>query len=142
MWVCESISPGSTVAEERSITVAPVGICAEASVNFSMRFPRTKINWFFRGDAFEPSISVPARITVISREGVGVCARMGLVRRSNGKITSTMCFFMNLPRVSRDSLPEELRHCNTFGRKDEGEHRGVLREWEGGLRCESGGPSR
>src|SRR5258708_6323999 len=64
MCVCESISPGSTVAEERSTTAAPAGICAEPSATFSIRWPRTKINWFFRGAPPVPSINAPARMTV------------------------------------------------------------------------------
>ncbi len=62
MW--ESISPGSTVAFERSMTLASAGIDAAASVTFSMRSPRTNTSWFFLGALLVPSISVPARITV------------------------------------------------------------------------------
>src|ERR1700682_2511103 len=65
MWVWASISPGSTVARERSITVAPSGIFADAeSPTLSIRFPRTTITWLRRGAEDFPSMSVPARITV------------------------------------------------------------------------------
>src|SRR5258708_22565066 len=46
------------------MVVALAGIVAEASVTFSIRWPRTKMSWFFRGVSLCPSISVPARITV------------------------------------------------------------------------------
>src|ERR1700730_3366694 len=65
MWVWASISPGRTVARERSITAAPSGIFADAeSPTLSIRFPRTTITWLRRGAEDFPSMSVPARITV------------------------------------------------------------------------------
>src|SRR5260370_8977836 len=65
MCVCESISPGRTVAPERSMVFAPEGIFAEAaSRTDSMRLPRTTMTWFFFGSPDLPSIRVPARITV------------------------------------------------------------------------------
>src|SRR5882762_10023420 len=76
MCVCESISPGSTVAFERSITLASAGIVAELSVTFSMRPPRTKISWFFLGLSLVPSIKVPARITATVAED---CAAVWLL---------------------------------------------------------------
>src|SRR5690348_11396367 len=95
MCVCESIRPGSTVAADRSISVTPTGIWAEPSATFSMRLPRTKINGFFRGEPFTPSIRDPARITVTwSEEDVEDCGRAMDANKMNGKIAKAMFFFM------------------------------------------------
>ena len=77
MWVCASISPGSTVAPDRSITRAPSGTRADPPVStLSMRFPRTTMTTPRLGALDFPSISVPARIatTALSALGAGVCA--------------------------------------------------------------------
>ena len=42
--MCASISPGSTVARERSITVAPAGAATRAPT-LSIRLPRMTITW-------------------------------------------------------------------------------------------------
>src|SRR5260370_10229794 len=65
MCVCESISPGRTVAPERSMVFAPEGIFAAAPSRCdAMRLPRPTMTWFFFGSPDLPSIRVPARITV------------------------------------------------------------------------------
>src|ERR1700693_5452090 len=65
MWVCESISPGRTVACERSITFAPAGTCIEDALpTLAIRCPRTTITWSRFGWFASGSMSVPARITV------------------------------------------------------------------------------
>jgi hypothetical protein len=58
-WVCASMSPGSTVAPERSMTRAPSGIFrAPASPTLSTRLPRTTIIWFGFGAEDTPSIKL------------------------------------------------------------------------------------
>lgn len=63
MW--DSIRPGSTVARERSTTVAPSGTASSAAgPTRSMRPFRMRMAWSRRGAADVPSISTPARISV------------------------------------------------------------------------------
>src|SRR5258708_34023828 len=114
MCVCESISPGSTVAADKSITAAPAGICAGPPATFSIRLPRTKISWFFRGELFEPSIKEPARITGnCSAEGAGDCERTLGVTRVSKNTAKPMCFFLELSLATRGSMPQAQAHCNT-----------------------------
>src|SRR5580692_940693 len=66
------MSPGRSVAFDKSMTVAPEGIFALAeSVTLSIRSPRTIITCWLRGAFDLPSIRIPARITVTDCELVG-----------------------------------------------------------------------
>ncbi len=59
MWVCESISPGITVAAERSITWAPAGVAKPASTR-RIRSAAIRIETRSRTVVEVPSISRPA----------------------------------------------------------------------------------
>src|SRR5215471_8726409 len=72
MWVWVSIIPGSTVAAERSTTVAPAGALPVHGPTLSMRLPRTTIAWSRRADGETPSTSVPAWMMTIGDAGMGV----------------------------------------------------------------------
>ena len=62
------MNPGSTVAPDRSITVAPAGTCTFVPTAV-MRSPCTRITAFFTGAAPLPSMSVPARIATAAAAG-------------------------------------------------------------------------
>jgi hypothetical protein len=76
--VCASISPGSIVAPERSITVAPAG-GAPPGVTETMRSFSTTTSALAIGRSLLPSIRRPARIA--SR--VGACAGSATTAISN-----------------------------------------------------------
>src|SRR5215831_16836456 len=112
MWVCESMSPGNTVLFERSITFAPEGIASPDPLTLTIRSPRTKISWFFRGVSLTPSISVPARITVTAPPSVALCARAAspLVSapsvRHNITLVANQPSFRIAPPSNARSLPQ------------------------------------
>src|SRR6185503_1263638 len=59
------MSPGRTVACDRSMVFAPSGaVKAPAGPTLSIRWPLTTMTWSFCGVSDRPSMSVPARITV------------------------------------------------------------------------------
>ena len=66
------MSPGSTVAPDRSITVAPAGI-ATLVPTAVIRSPWTRITAFLIGAAPVPSISVPALMAVTAAAGAAGC---------------------------------------------------------------------
>src|SRR5437879_2971492 len=86
MCVCESISPGSTVALERSITLASLGIAAELSMTSSIRPPRTTISWSFLDVLLLPSIKVPARITINVPGACGSAWPCAILAHSNASV--------------------------------------------------------
>src|ERR1700743_620585 len=73
MCVWESMSPGRTVALERSITLNPVGGWAGAGETFTMRSFLMKMSWFLSGAAEVPSIRTPARIMVSASWALAGC---------------------------------------------------------------------
>src|SRR5690242_2325544 len=98
------MSPGSTVAWERSMTVAPSGVFAPAaSATFSIRFPRITITWFLRGESDLPSISVPARITTMDVGGAAaLCADTKFTAMQT--IAQRQTRFIDVPRMLADIL--------------------------------------
>src|SRR6266540_4343969 len=100
MWVWQSMSPGSTVARDRSMTVAPGGIGAlPGSETLSIRLPRMTITWPRRGALDLPSISVPARMTVTAAVS---CA--SAVAAASKHIRTQPACFMGAGSGSRDRM--------------------------------------
>src|SRR5271165_3510658 len=71
------------------------------SVIFSMRSPRIKISWFFRGVSLCPSIKVPARMTVKGATAT-VCPWVRAAFRTNVKINPEMV-------LNRIAIPPDAR---------------------------------
>ena len=78
------------------MTLAFGGICPDPSDTLSMRSPRTKISWFFRGISLAPSIKVPARRTVTESAVPEVWARMLIAPASNAIVARKNAFCMEI----------------------------------------------
>ncbi len=89
MCVCASIRPGRTVQPERSMTWVVSGVVRDTqAVTLSMRLPRTTIAWSRRGAVDEPSIRVPARMTVRASGSFAVCPKTGVARKKRASASS------------------------------------------------------
>ena len=122
--MCESISPGSTVAFERSMTFASAGIAVAPSVTFSIRSPLTKMSWFVFVVALTPSIRFPARITVSdAAAGASLSACPRALNVSNDAPAqparndhSQVILFIDPSPVSHRNLRQSPQACNTWSR--------------------------
>src|SRR5581483_3515583 len=97
MWVWQSIMPGSTVARDKSITLAPAGTLPPM---LSILLSRMTITWLWRTAFDVPPMSVPARITVAAvgwvAFGVACCAAAEAIRQANRLTNANRSLILNL----------------------------------------------